>query len=124
VLARKSQKLVGQRDPESLAQRPDIVKILIVEFVARVEFHQPLRRDAPDWIAVDRASSGQVFAPVSNAMHVVAGAIQGIGMDIEFAFMRVPAMPRPKERSQIVDSRRVRLTWPAAALFAPHASNE
>jgi hypothetical protein len=52
MLSRKSQKLIGQRDAEPLAQRPDIVKILIVEFVTAVEFHQPLRRDAPGRIAL------------------------------------------------------------------------
>ena len=74
------QVLVGHRDLTPLAQQPDIVPVLVVQFVTRVKLHEPLWGNAPHWIRADYAATGQLLAAVRHTADISSCRIERVGV--------------------------------------------
>jgi hypothetical protein len=83
-LRSEAPELVRQRNSEALADSLDVPIIVLVELVARVEFHQPRGANTTHRLTIDDAFSCQMFAPVLHAVYIVALFIQFVRVDIEF----------------------------------------
>jgi len=59
------------------------VPIKVIEFVTRVELHEPFRRYASHRVSADHSSAGQVLAAVRHPAHVVARCIERVRVNVK-----------------------------------------
>ena len=57
--------------------------IVVVRWVARVEFHKPLWCNAPHWVPGDHSAASQVLAAVRHAADIQTFRIERIGVNVK-----------------------------------------
>jgi hypothetical protein len=66
-----------------LAERRDIVIIILIRFIAGMKAYRPFRADAFDWIARNAAAVRQRLRWIGQAENQPALGIEGIGVEID-----------------------------------------